>query len=64
MEYLGARGTLIHEKKLEVENLWQTPFKKDGEFQSPDFWMMCIYLSLRIGWLTGLLCEADLLAVF
>jgi hypothetical protein len=28
MEYSGARGTLIHEKKLESKILCQTPFKK------------------------------------
>jgi hypothetical protein len=35
MEYLGAWGTLIHEKKLRSKISCQTPFKKKGRFEQP-----------------------------
>jgi hypothetical protein len=34
MEYSGARGTLIHEKKLKTKILCQTPFKARTPYET------------------------------
>jgi hypothetical protein len=47
MEYLGAWGTLIHEKKLRSKISCQTPFNSPGVLH-PDLRSICLLRRYRL----------------